>query len=281
MANNRKDDKKIKKFQFKLNLRNIFIIVFVFLFLFYAYQSVNKEIKQVMPEKSITTIVKEAKDGKIKSADIIDNKIIIYYKDGKLATAFKEPSDSFSKILRDSGVNPDNIQINIKDTTSSSGLANIIGNLLPTILMVAFFIFLFRQAKGTQESVFSFGQSKAKRFSKSITKTTFADVAGVDEAKKELVEIVDFLKNPEKYVFEPHENIYLSSAFKRKSINGLTFSMLILLGLGRISNAIELFFRLFQYGPGAFAAGFFQGTARSLAVVFHKLTGKYSRVYKK
>jgi len=199
MANNRKDDKKIKKFQFKLNLRNIFIIVFVFLFLFYAYQSVNKEIKQVMPEKSITTIVKEAKDGKIKSADIIDNKIIIYYKDGKLATAFKEPSDSFSKILRDSGVNPDNIQINIKDTTSSSGLANIIGNLLPTILMVAFFIFLFRQAKGTQESVFSFGQSKAKRFSKSITKTTFADVAGVDEAKKELVEIVDFLKNPEKY----------------------------------------------------------------------------------
>jgi len=199
MANNKKNDQKIKKFQFNLNLKNIFIFVFVFLFLFYAYQSVNKEIKQVMPEKSITTIVKEAKDGKIKKVDIIENKIIVYYKDDKLAISFKEPSDSFSKILRDSGINPDSIQINIKDTTSSSGLANIIGNLLPTILMVAFFIFLFRQAKGSQESVFSFGQSKAKRFLKSMTKTTFADVAGVDEAKKELVEIVDFLKHPEKY----------------------------------------------------------------------------------
>ncbi len=199
MANNKKNDQKIKKFQFNLNLKNIFIFVFVFLFLFYAYQSVNKEIKQVMPEKSITTIVKEAKEGKIKKVDILDNKIIVYYKDDKLATSFKEPSDSFSKILRDSGINPNNIQINIKDTTSSSGLANIIGNLLPTILMVAFFIFLFKQAKGSQESVFSFGQSKAKRFVKSITKTTFADVAGVDEAKKELVEIVDFLKHPEKY----------------------------------------------------------------------------------
>jgi len=199
MANNKKTEQKIKMFKFNLNLKNVFIFIFVFLFLFYTYQSVNKEIKQVMPEKSITTIVKEVKAGKIKKVDVLDNKIIVYYKDDKLATSFKEPSDSFSKLLRDSGINPDNIQINIKDTTSSSGLANIVGNLLPTILMVAFFIFLFRQAKGSQESVFSFGQSKAKRFVKSMTKTTFADVAGVDEAKKELVEIVDFLKHPEKY----------------------------------------------------------------------------------
>lgn len=199
MATNKKTDQKTKKFQFRFNLRNIFIIIFVILFLFYAYQSVNKEINQVMPEKPITTVIGEVKDGKIKSVDVIDNKIIVYYKDGKLATAFKEAADSFSTILKNSGINPNNIQINVKDTTSSLGFANIIGNILPTILMVAFFIFLFRQAKGTQESVFSFGQSKAKRFSKSITKTTFADVAGVDEAKKELVEIVDFLKNPEKY----------------------------------------------------------------------------------
>lgn len=91
------------------------------------------------------------------------------------------------------------IDINVKDTQGSTGLANIIGNILPTILMVAFFIFLFRQAKGAQDNVFSFGQNRGKRFQKSMTQTTFNDVAGVDEAKKELVEIVDFLKNPEKY----------------------------------------------------------------------------------
>src|SRR5206468_7486804 len=77
--------------------------------------------------------------------------------------------------------------------------ASFLSNVIPTILMVAFFIFLFRQARGAQESVFSFGQSKAKRFNKDLPKNTFADVAGVNEAKKELEEVVDFLKNPEKY----------------------------------------------------------------------------------
>src|SRR5258708_1134271 len=65
--------------------------------------------------------------------------------------------------------------------------------------MVAFFYFIFRQARGAQESVFSFGQSKAKLFNKDNPRISFSDVAGVDEAKQELTEIVDFLKNPGKY----------------------------------------------------------------------------------
>jgi len=190
---------KIAQFKFNINLRNFFLIFFVSLFLFYVYRSISKEIKQVAPEKSITTVVKEAKEGKIKKIEIIENKLLIFYQDGKLAQSFKEAGETFIKTLKDAGVNPDKIDINIKDTQGSMGLANIIGNILPTILMVAFFLFLFRQAKGAQDSVFSFGQNRGKRFSKSMTKTTFNDVAGVDEAKKELVEIVDFLKNPEKY----------------------------------------------------------------------------------
>jgi cell division protease FtsH len=190
---------KITQFKFNINLRNFFLIFFVLLFLFYAYRSVSKEIKQVAPEKSITTVVKEAKDGKIKKIDIIENKLLIYYQDDKIALSYKEAGETLIKTLKDAGVNPEKIDINIKDTQGSMGLANIIGNILPTILMVAFFLFLFRQAKGAQDSVFSFGQARTKRFSKSMTQTTFNDVAGVDEAKKELVEIVDFLKNPEKY----------------------------------------------------------------------------------
>ncbi len=190
---------KITQFKFNINLRNLFVIFFVFIFLFYAYRSITNGVKQIAPEKSITTIVKEAKEGKIKKIDLIDNKLLVYYKNDTLSISYKEAGETFIKTLKDAGVNPEKIDINIKDTQGSMGLANIIGNILPTILMVAFFIFLFRQAKGAQDSVFSFGQNRGKRFSKSMTKTTFNDVAGVDEAKKELVEIVDFLKNPAKY----------------------------------------------------------------------------------
>ena len=71
--------------------------------------------------------------------------------------------------------------------------------LLPLGLMVLFFFFIFRQARGAQDSIFSFGQSRAKLFAKGKQPVTFNDVAGVEEAKRELEEIVDFLKHPGKY----------------------------------------------------------------------------------
>jgi len=192
-------DFKITEFRFNFDLKNAFIIFFVVVFLFFAYRSISGEIKQALPEKSITSVVKDIKDGKVKKVEIIDNKVLVYYKNDNLGITYKEPSDSFMKTIKDAGINPDSINIVIKDTQGSSGIINFLSNIIPTILMVAFFIFLFRQAKGAQENVFSFGQSRAKRFSKDTSKITFKDVAGVDEAKKELEEVVDFLKHPDKY----------------------------------------------------------------------------------
>ena len=193
--------KKMKQIKFKLNLniKNLFIIFFSILFLFYAYNSFTKEYKKVIPNKSLGQIVKEVKNGQIEKIEVIDNKLLIYYKNGKMASSYKEPGDSLIKILHDFGVNPLKVNIVVKDTQTSSGIIVALSNILPAILMIAFFIFIFKQAKGAQDNVFSFGRSKAKRFKKGTSKISFKDVAGVDEAKEELEEIVDFLKNPQKY----------------------------------------------------------------------------------
>lgn len=191
--------KKITQFSFQFDIKNIFILLFIFTFLYFAFKSVSKEINQTLPEKPLSTILQEIKNNKVKKVDVVDNKILVYYKNNTSATTNKEGSDSFMKTLQNAGINTNAVQINVKDTAGTAGIINLLSNIIPALLMVGFFIFLFRQAKGAQDSVFSFGQAKVKRFSKDMPKTTFADVAGVDEAKKELEEVVDFLKNSDKY----------------------------------------------------------------------------------
>lgn len=194
-----KNKKTKNSFLDSINIKNLFIIFFVIIFFFSLFRSISNEVQKVVPEKPISTILKEVKDNQVKKIEVYDNRIIVYYRNQNLATSYKETNESFLKTLKDNGIDPKSIEIVIKDSQASSGLINFLANIIPTILMVAFFAFLFRQAKGAQDSVFSFGQSKARRFSKGMSKITFADVAGVDEAKKELEEIVDFLKHPEKY----------------------------------------------------------------------------------
>ncbi|MGB9706717.1 MAG: ATP-dependent zinc metalloprotease FtsH, partial [Microgenomates group bacterium] len=87
----------------------------------------------------------------------------------------------------------------VRDLPISGSLLDLISTVVPAALMVFFFVYLFRQAKGAQESIFSFGKSTARLFAKGKQVVTFKDVAGVEEAKKELQEVVDFLKHPEKY----------------------------------------------------------------------------------
>jgi cell division protease FtsH len=95
------------------------------------------------------------------------------------------------------------VEINAKSTTSSTSvLAELLLGFGPTLLIIGIFVLIARRAAaagGGMGALGSFGRSRARRVDPQTIRVTFADVAGIDEAKNELTEIVDFLKNPERY----------------------------------------------------------------------------------
>lgn len=192
---------KSKEFKFEFDIRTIFIAVLAIAILGSLWGTISGEVNRMAPEKPVTSIIRDIKAGKVEKIDVIDSKVIVKYKgkDEVFASAVKEEGESFLKTLKDSGVDTSKLNMTIKNTSASAGIMNFLLNIIPTILMVGFFIFIFRQARGAQDSMFSFGANRAKRFNKNVSKVTFKDVAGVDEAKQELVEVVDFLKNADKY----------------------------------------------------------------------------------
>lgn len=201
-TNHRNGSKRnIKKiFEFRINLtpKNIFLWLIIASILLLMFVSA-RDVSRIFPEKSLSTLIGDIKKGEVKKIEVIETKLLATYSDGKVYSSHKEGQESFYKILTESGIDPKSVEIEVKDTTGGTIWFNLLSNVLPLVLMVGFFLFLIRQARGAQDSIFSFGQSRAKLFSKDTPKVTFADVAGVDEAKQELTEVVDFLKNPQKY----------------------------------------------------------------------------------
>lgn len=148
----------------------------------------------------LSQVIAEVREGKVEAIEVSDSRLVVKRKDDGQAVSFKETGESIYDVFKNAGVDASTVKITVRDQTFADNWLTVLSNILPIALMIAFFFFLFRQARGAQESIFSFGQSRAKLFSKDTPKVTFHDVAGVDEAKQELTEIVDFLKNPAKYL---------------------------------------------------------------------------------
>lgn len=196
-GNNRKH--KIIKVKIKTSWKNVLIYAFLFLFAMFIFMGVNSgQPAQNTKTIPLSQVVSDVKENKVKQIEVLENKLILKEGD-KTFQSFKEQGANVYQIFKDAGVELNKTKVIIKDETGLNNWLNIISSVLPILLMVAFFYFIFRQARGAQESIFSFGKSKAMLFSKDTPKISFADVAGVDEAKQELTEIVDFLKNPQKY----------------------------------------------------------------------------------
>ena len=96
-------------------------------------------------------------------------------------------------------LNQHHVNYEAKVVSDNNFFLNLLINLLPWVLIIAVFVFIARRATQSQQNIFSFGKSRAKVILEDRPSTTFADVAGVDESKNDLVEVVEFLKTPGKF----------------------------------------------------------------------------------
>src|SRR3990167_9276079 len=175
----------------------IYAVLGIILFVFFAATSNPTE--RFMPVEPISTVISDIKNQKIKNIEIDGDRINVQRSDSTDYVSRQEENQSFFQALEAAQVDPSTVAITVKDNTFSKAWVTILTTFLPLGIIILFFFFIFRQAREGASSVFSFGQSRAKQFTPDKQKVTFEDVAGVDEAKQELQEVVDFLKHPEKY----------------------------------------------------------------------------------
>ena len=184
--------------------KNIFWTIATFILLSVLFSmlfSTNKETPQLL---SINEVVNKINSGEVKSIIVSGDTLKLELNNGVLATSKKESEAGFSETLKNYGVDAKTLQgveFKIEEESGFKFWAGvIIPSLLPIIIMVLLFWWIFRQAKTGVNQAFTFGKINLKLFSALKDKITFKDVAGQKEAKEELEEVVDFLKNPKKFL---------------------------------------------------------------------------------
>lgn len=199
--NSNQPDSKLPKPSFEFNLnqllnRGVLILILGLLFIPFIFSMLSSGSNDTV---SLSQLVRDIREERVEKLEVAGSELSAVYKDNTTKTARKEDGQQALQVLEASGIDLTQVDVEVQNVTVGDLLWQLAINILPIILMIGFFLFIFRQARGAQDGIMGIGRSKAKVFVKGKQDVKFNDVGGMDEAKKELEEIVDFLKNPKKY----------------------------------------------------------------------------------
>lgn len=178
-----------------MNFRALTIVGILLAVLMVGYAVVGKTPYQNAPKEMSYSVLKEQVNaGQIVSADIDrDQAVVTDTAKQKHKVVIPYPNSDTADWL-----DSKNVKVNMK-TVTQPFLVSLLSGLLPILLIVGLWLFFMRQMQGGGRGAMGFGKSKARLLTEHKNRVTFADVAGVDEAKEELQEVVDFLKDPTKF----------------------------------------------------------------------------------
>ena len=160
----------------------------------YTFGQVEQSHKGKMPEVSYSEFMTKVKAHEVKEVEIKGNELMVTPNEGTKFTLVAPSDDALVGTLLEN-----NVKVTGRQVEGASFWQNLLFSLLPILLLVGLWFFMMRQMNGGKNGVMSVGKSKARLQDDSAKKVNFSDVAGCDEAKEEVKEIVDFLKDPQKF----------------------------------------------------------------------------------
>lgn len=192
----------VKVWSFKFEMKKLLVwMIVLFLFLPAMASWFSSGVKDATI--TLTEAMEDVRSGRVEKVEVVGDSMILDYGNEEIKLSSKETGQSFTELLTQYQIDPATVSFTIRNGSVMDKIGGVL-NVLSFLLMALFFVMIVRQMRGGGQGgvgggMFGMGKSKAKLFAKGKQNVKFSDVAGVDEAKRELEEVVDFLKNPDKY----------------------------------------------------------------------------------